>query len=300
MKIALTGSHGFIGRNLSDFLKKKGFEARSISRFLICGNMEDLASSLAGTDVVVHLAGAPVMQRWTKRNRQIIHASRVVTTWNLVKAMDFLESARRPKVFISISAVGIYAPGNQHDEHSQNLSKNFLGAVVTDWENASTDLDREIRRVIFRSGVVLGKDSQMVRKVMPFFKLGLGGKIGNGKQPFPFIHIDDLVRIFYESMIRDDYEGVYNLVAPEQAANETFTKLLSRHLNRPAFFRVPPVFLKMILGEASATLLEIPAVVPGRLTSEANYQFRYPTLSSALLEILNSGHPSGEAHGSCV
>lgn len=300
MKIALTGAHGFIGRNLSDFLKKKGFEVRSISRFLICGSMEDLASSLAGTDVVVHLAGAPVMQRWIKRNRQIIRASRVITTWNLVKAMNLLETDKRPKVFVSISAVGIYASGDHHDEYSQNLSKNFLGAVVTDWENASTDLNREIRRVIFRSGVVLGKDSQIVRKVMPFFKLGLGGKIGNGKQPFPFIHIDDLVRIFYESMIRENFEGVYNLVAPEQVANETFTKLLSRHLNRPAFFRVPPVFLKMILGEASATLLETPAVVPGRLTSEANYQFRYPTLSSALQEILNSGHLSGEAHESCA
>lgn len=134
MKIALTGANGFVGQKLTDFLGKKGFEVIGISRLLICGNLSGLASSLAGTDAVIHLAGAPVMQRWTKTNKRVIYNSRIVTTWNLTKAMNLLEAESKPKVFISILAVGIYAPGKQHDEQSQNLNMKFIGKVVTDRE----------------------------------------------------------------------------------------------------------------------------------------------------------------------
>lgn len=287
MKIALTGSHGFVGQKLMDFLGKKGFEVKGISRLLICGNLENLASLLAGADAVIHLAGAPVMQRWTKKNKRVIYNSRIMTTWNLTKAMNSLSADRKPGIFISISAVGIYAPGKQHDEESQDLNGHFLGKVVTDWENASIDLDPNIRRVIFRSGIILGKGSQIIKNVLPLFKMGLGGKIGNGKQPFPFIHIDDLVRVFYESITNDHFKGIYNLVAPDQVNNETFTRLLAGCLNRPAFFRVPAFSLKMILGKASAMLLENPAVIPERLTTEIHYRFQYPTLASAIREILS-------------
>lgn len=285
MKIAITGANGFIGHKLIQFLSNKGFEVKGISRLLLCGNLEDLANSIAGANAVIHLAGAPIMQRWTKKNRRIIYNSRIVTTWNLTKALNLMEQDRKPKVFISISAVGIYASGQTHDEHSLLLNNQFIGQVVTEWENASVDLDKNIRRIIFRSGIVLGKESQMIKNLLPFFKLGLGGRIGSGKQPFPFIHIDDLTEIFYESIINERFRGVYNLVAPVRETNETFSKQLSKRLGRPLFFHVPALFLKILYGNASAMLIESPAVIPSRLT-EMGFQFRYPTLSATLKEIL--------------
>jgi len=285
MKIAVTGAHGFVGHKLTEFLGNKGFEVKGISRLLICGSLEGVASSIAGADAVIHLAGAPIMQRWTKKSRRIIYNSRIVTTWNLTKAINLIEPESKPKVFISMSASGIYASGQCHDEQSLLLNSRFVGRVVTDWENASIDLDKNIRRIIFRSGIVLGKDSQMIKNLLPLFKLGLGGRIGNGKQPFPFIHIDDLAEIFYEGIINKNFFGIYNVVAPEQATNEIFTKLLSKRLGKPAFFHVPPLLLKMLYGNASAMLLENPAVIPRRLI-DIGFQFRYPTLSATLEEIL--------------
>jgi hypothetical protein len=285
MKIAITGANGFIGQKLTDFLIKKGFEVKGISRFLICGNLNELAASLAGADAVIHLSGAPVMQRWTKKNKRIIYNSRIVTTWNLTKAMNLLTADRKPEVFISISAVGVYAPGKQHDEQSQYLNGEFLGKVVTDWENASTDMDRNIRRVTFRSGVVLGKDSRVIKNMLPLFKMGLGGKIGNGRQPFPFIHIDDLAQAFYESIVNKKFYGAYNLVAPDQVTNELFTSLLSRYLHKPAFFHVPALVLKIVYGKASVMLLENPSVTPQRLTA-MGFPYQYPTLETAIKEIL--------------
>lgn len=286
MKIAVTGAHGFVGRKLTDFFESKGFEVNAISRLQICGSTDALASSITGANAVIHLAGAPIMQRWTKKNRRIIYNSRIIPTWNLTRAINLIEADKKPNVLISISAIGIYASGQRHDEQSLLLNSQFVGKVVTDWENASIDLDKAIRRVILRSGVILGKESQMIKNILPFFKVGLGARIGNGKQAFPFIHIDDLAEIFYEGIINENFSGIYNAVAPEQATNESFTNQLSKSLGKPAFFHVPSLFLKMVYGNASAMLLENPVVVPARLTN-MGFQFRYPTLIEALKDILD-------------
>lgn len=286
MKIAITGVHGFIGQKLTEFLGKKGHEIKGISRLLLCGNLEGLASELAGSDAVIHLAGAPVMQRWTKKNRRLIYNSRIITTWNLTKALNLLATDLKPKVFIAVSAVGIYAAGEAHDEQSLHLDGNFLGKVVIDWENASIDLDKSIRRIIFRTGIVLDKDAVMIRSLLPIFKIGLGGRMGKGNQPFPFIHIQDLLEVFSESIVDANYSGIYNLVAPEQVSNKSFTFLLSRKLQKPASLCVPRFILEAAYGKASTMLLESPAVVPARLL-ETGYHFQYPTLSGALDEILD-------------
>jgi len=281
----MTGSNGFIGKKLRLFFEKKGHQVTGISRFLICGNLQELASSLAESDAVIHLAGAPVMQRWTKKNRRIIYNSRIITTWNLTRAMNQMDADKKPRVFISISAVGIYRSGRSHDEQSINLDPHFLGRVVTDWENASVDLDKRIRRIIFRTGIVLGKESEVIKNLLPLFKMGLGGKIGDGKQPFPFIHTDDLEQAFYEGIVNETYSGIYNLVAPDQVNNEQFTLMLAGKLNKPAFFSIPSFVLKIIYGDAAVMLLKNPEVIPRRL-ADAAFRFRYPTLSAALDEIL--------------
>jgi len=286
MKIAITGANGFVGKKLTEFLVEKGFDVKRISRLLIFGDPEGLASAVAGADAVIHLAGAPVMRRWTKKNRRVIYNSRVISTWNLTKALNMLEAEQKPEVLISISAVGIYATGRQHDEQSLDFNGQFPGKLAVDWENASIDLDKNIRRIIFRSGIVLGKESQIIQNLLPLFRIGLGGRIGNGRQPFPFIHIDDLTRAFYEAIINKNFQGIYNLVAPDQVTNKTFTLLMSQKLNKPAFFHVPSGFLRLIYGKASVMLLESPSVVPKGLT-DIGFPFCYPTLSETLDEIVS-------------
>ncbi|MGE4587753.1 MAG: TIGR01777 family oxidoreductase, partial [Mangrovibacterium sp.] len=265
MKVSITGAHGFIGRNLSCFLEKHGIEVSRVSRLLLCGKLDELAADLAGSDAVIHLAGAPVMQRWTRKNKQVIYNSRMVTTWNLAEAISRLPEEKRPRVFIAISGTGIYVGGKSHDEKSPDFSTDFLGKVVTDWEAASAGLSGLVRRVIFRTGLVLGKDSLLIRKLYPLFRAGLGGRIGTGKQAFPFIHITDLERAFYTAISREEFSGIYNLTAPHQATNQDFTRLFSRELQRPAVLRVPATALRLIYGRAAVVLLESPSVFPGRL-----------------------------------
>jgi len=284
MKVAITGSGGFIGQKLTRYLETKGFEVKPVSRLLIFGNQDQLSSCLAGTDVVINLAGAPILQRWCKKNKAIIYNSRIVSTWNITEAINMLDLTRRPKIFISASAMGIYAAGKEHDEFSRDFNDDFLGHVVKDWENASSGLDKNIRRVIFRMGMALGKDSQTIEMMIPLFKRGLGGQVGNGNQPFPFVHVDDLASAYFESIINENFKGIYNLVAPDRITNKIFTETLARQLKRPAFFKVPGIGLKILYGNAASLLLESPILIPRRLT-EQGFRFQYPTISDTLKEI---------------
>ncbi len=281
MNIAITGANGYIGRNLSRYLESKGFVIKPVSRIFIYGAQEQLSSYLSGTGAVINLAGAPVLQRWTKSNKAIIYNSRIQTTWNLTNAINELSPGLRPPVFISASATGIYTNDKIHDESSRDFNNGFLGNVVKDWENSSSGLDKNVRRVIFRLGMVLGKESQTIKKLLPVFKAGLGGCIGSGKQSFPYIHIDDLTEAIYQSITDQNFEGTYNLVAPDQIDNKTFTKTLAGLLKKPAFLKVPAFVLRLIYGNAASLMLSNPVVIPQRLT-EQGYQFIHASISSAL------------------
>jgi hypothetical protein len=157
--------------------------------------------------------------------------------------------------------------------------------VVKKWENASEDLNPEVRKVIFRIGLILGKGAKTIQKLVPVIKLGLGGKIGTGKQPFPFIHIHDVAKSMTWSIENQQAHGIYNLVAPENIDNKTFTKTLAKSLKRPVIFTVPEFFLKAALGEASALLLNSPQVFPERLLKEG-FRFAFPDIDSTIGEII--------------
>jgi hypothetical protein len=287
MKVCITGASGFIGRSLIQALRLKGHQCIAIRRELLYNNKKELTELLAGCEAVINLAGAPILQRWTEKNKAIIYGSRVLTSRNLAEAIQMLPQASQPKILLSASAVGIYKTGAAHDDTSQLFDQGFTGKVVRDWENASEKLEGTVRRVIFRTGVVLGKQSQTIKKLKPLFLLGLGGKVGSGQQAFPFIHIQDLVTAFAAALTDTNYQGIYNLVAPDAITNAGFTRALGRALNRPVFLPVPSFALKLWYGEAAMLLLKGSFVTPKRL-QEAGFQFKYPTIEKALTDITST------------
>jgi uncharacterized protein len=285
VKIAVSGSNGYIAQNLIPELEAVNHEITRILRSEL-GDIDQLTKKLSGTDVVISLAGAPILKRWTEANKDEIIRSRIDSTQNIVHAINRLPMGSRPDLFISASAIGIYSPKKAHTEESTSFSSDFVAEVVKNWENASDDLNPDVRKVIFRIGLILGKEAKTIQSLVPLFKLGLGGKIGIGKQPFPFIHIADAICAIIWSIENKNAQGIYNLVAPENIDNKTFTKTLAESLNRPAIFTVPEFILKIALGEASTLLLQSPQVYPERLLN-VGFTFNFPDIHSTIKEIIH-------------
>jgi len=284
MRIAISGANGYLGKNLTETLNREHYETVKIPRTVIY-EPTALIKMLSGTDVVINLSGAPILCRWNTARKAEIVRSRTETTRNIAEAINQLPPDKRPKTFISASAVGIYLPGRAHTEESTSFSDEFVGEVVKAWEKSSGNLHPSVRKVIFRIAVVLGKDSQTIKNMLPVFKLGLGGKIGSGKQPFPFVHINDLTNVVIWAIQNTSANGTYNLVAPESITNESFTRELSKRLNRPAIFTVPEWALKIVYGEAASLLTHSPDVYPERLL-KSGFRFNYPDIKSCLAEIV--------------
>ncbi len=285
MKIKITGASGYLGTNIANFLTENGHEVSGIERKILYGATNNLQEEIRNCDAIINLAGAPILQRWTEKNKAIIIESRVKTTQKLVQAINELPDEERPAKFVSASAIGIYKAPFKHDEDSQNYDEGFIGNVVKQWEAASSDLSSSVQRNILRIGLVLGKEAKTITNLLLPFKLGLGATLGNGKQSFPFVHIHDVTRAFKWCIEDLNASGVFNLVAPENISNKDFTKALAKSLGRPAFFSIPEFVLKAVLGEASGLLTEGAAVIPRKLT-DAGFEFQYPDINSALEEIV--------------
>lgn len=285
MKIALSGYRGFIGSALERELINKGHEIIRLNREALYDYTgKTLMQQLTGVQAVIHVAGAPILTRWTRKNRETIISSRVKTTRNLVAAIRMIPKPEQPRIFISASAIGIYESGMEHTEESTRYAGHFAAQVTLAWEEASASLPGEIRRVVFRIGVVIDRDSQMIKQLKLPFRLGLGGPIGTGNQPMPFIHLQDVTGAMIWALENDNSQGIYNLAAPEATDNRTFSALLAKCYHRPAWFRVPGFLLGLIFGKAAQLVLDSPAVIPARLLSEG-YRFRFPGLKEALKEI---------------
>jgi uncharacterized protein (TIGR01777 family) len=284
MKIKMTGASGYLGEVIKKELIKKGHQVLPIKRSFLYGPTGELTQQLTGTQVLINLAGAPILQRWTSHNKQIIYDSRVKTTRNLVKAIQKMNEDERPQKVISASAVGIYAVNSTHDEHSSDFDKGFVGKVVKDWESSWNGLPENVELTLFRLGVVLGKEAQTIKKLLLPFKLGIGGKIGNGKQPFPFVHENDVARAFEWAINQPGREGIYNLTAPQKITNKEFTKAMANALNRPAIIPVPEFALRIVYGKAATLLTESPGVSPLELEKQ-NFEFGFPDIESTLKEI---------------
>ena len=296
MKIVVSGASGLIGTQLVAKLSSSGHEVvRLVRRSPKAGEIQwnpksgtlD-AAALEGTDAVIHLSGAGIGdKRWTDGYRKEILDSRTDTTALLAKTIASL--SRKPSVFLSGSAIGIY--GARNDEQLTEVSTHgtgFLAEVCEQWEAAAKPaVDTGVRTVYLRTGIVLSPKGGALKKLLPLFKLGVGGKFGNGKQWQSWISIDDEIGAI-EYLLTANVSGAVNLTAPNPVTNAEFTKVLASVLKRPAIVPVPTFAPKILLGGelADALLFTGQRVIPAALNA-SGYVFKHTTLESALRSLLS-------------
>jgi len=284
MRIAMSGASGFVGSYLSKRFVENNHEIVSITRHTL-KDESALLATLKGCDVVINLAGANISERWTPSHKEAMVSSRIETTKAIANAITAMQYP--PKLLISTSAVGIYENGKEHDETSDEFDTGFLGKLAHDWEEEAKKASRDgVRVVIFRFGVVLGKDGGALAQMLPIFKLGLGGVLGDGKQGFSWIHIEDLYRAYNLVLENEELKDVFNLTSPHPISNKEFTKSMGKALHRPAIFPVPPFALRLKFGEGATILLEGSLVYPKRLLDEG-FTFLYPKIDQALEAIVH-------------
>jgi uncharacterized protein (TIGR01777 family) len=275
MRVTVVGASGFIGRHVSAALRARGDEVVEAS----LRNVDAAGHACEGSDAIVQLAGAPVTTRWTAAAKNAIRRSRVDATRALVDALAQLRA--RPKVYVSASAVGYYGASETATfTESSPPGDDFLAEVCVDWEReASRAEELGMRVACIRTGIVLGPDGGALGRLLPIFKLGLGGVIASGRQWNSWIHIDDVVGIYLLAI--DRAEGRLNATAPEPVRNVDFTRALASALHRPAFLPVPAFALASIFGEGASILTTGQRVLPERPLS-LGYTFAYPSLTVAL------------------
>ncbi|WP_462317095.1 TIGR01777 family oxidoreductase [Marinilabilia sp.] len=284
MNIAISGITGLVGNALSQRLLNDGHCVVGLFRQDFEKGSAHLAEKLDGVEAVIHLAGAPILKRWTKKWKDVIWKSRTDTTKMLVSVINSLPNP--PSVFVSASAVGIYDTYEVHDEYSTEYAEGFLGDVCKAWEVEAMKINNhKTRLAIARLGVVLSTNGGALKQMLFPFKLGLGGKIGDGLQPMPYIHIDDLTRGLEWIIKHNELKGIFNLVAPQMISNTEFTQAMSAILNRPALIPVPEFALKGLFGEASSVIAEGQKVIPRRLP-ETGFEYQFPDIRLVLADLL--------------
>ena len=296
MRILVSGSHGLVGKALINSLTSDGHEIVRLVRGKPSGateiewhpNQEKIdPARFEGIDAVVHLAGESIASgRWTDAKKRAIRDSRVKGTAVLSDALARL--SRPPSVFVSASAIGYY--GNRGDELLTEKSApgdDFLASVCVEWENATIPtIEKGIRTVHARFGIILDAKEGALAKMLTPFRMGIGGRIGDGKQWMSWIDIEDVVNGLKSLMGDSSVNGPVNFVAPNAVTNAQFTKALGRALSKPTLFPVPAFGARLAFGEmADALLLSSARVKPGVL-EENGFVFRWPLLEDALMHLL--------------
>lgn len=290
-RIAVTGASGLIGTALVGYLKSQGHTVQRLVRRAALSSEEitwdpiagtvDI-EALAGVDAVIHLAGAGVSdKRWTKKYKSEILNSRLLSTTTIARAVAVV----KPQVFISASAIGWYGEsGNRAVIESDRVGDDFLAAVCHEWESAA-ELAGDVRTVKLRTGLVLDPTGGALGKMLPLFRFGLGGKLGNGKQWWSWITLHDQIRAI-AFLLENRISGPVNLTSPNPVTNSEFTAGLARAIHRPALFPVPAIALKIVLGGFSSEVLGSKKVMPQALI-EAGFTFDCPHISSALEKLVD-------------
>ncbi len=311
-KIIVTGATGFIGTKLCSALIERGDELTVFTRNatnasgIIPGakdyiewdyhKPEQWIKFIEGKDSIIHLSGASITgRRWNEQYKQKILESRKLSTKNLVDAAGSLKE--KPSSFISASATGYY--GDKGDiilTEESGIGNDFLAQVCKDWENASKSADDlRIRRVNIRTGIALGTEAGALRQFLLPFKLFIGGPLGRGNQWFPWIHIDDLVRIFIYSLDNNLIKGAVNAVSPNPVTMTDFARSLGKALNRPSFFPAPKFVLKLAIGEAADSITASQRAMPEKLLN-SGFKFKYENINEALNDLIleNNAPPEGD------
>lgn len=297
MKILVTGATGFVGTKLCHKLFADNHEVIALTRSKVKAlahfslpiaaitEQELSLEFINSLDGVINLKGENIAaKRWSQKQKNLIWSSRVDGTKNLVKLLN--ERKTNLKFFIQASAIGFY-PINQTTALTEDLAagNEYLSKLCNAWEKEAQQLEKTDRLVINRIGVVLGKEGGALAKLLPIFKLGGGGPIGNGKMKMSWIHVDDLVEIFFQEVNNVNYKGIFNAVSPEIITNTVFTKALAKAVGMPAIFPVPEFMLKLIFGEMSTIMLD-GQIVDCQNLKKLNHQFLFPNIQNALDDIV--------------
>jgi uncharacterized protein len=276
--VALTGARGFVGSALTELLQNQGHQTTALPR-------RPGPADVEGADAVVHLAGEPVAQRWSDEVKRRIRDSRVLGTRHLVESIKSLET--KPKVVLCASATGYY--GHRGDEvltEESGAGEGFLAETCREWENEAKALETlGVRVVLVRIGIVLGRGGGALAKMLPPFRLGVGGRLSDGKQWMSWIHREDLTRLMVWALEKEDLRGAVNGTAPGSVTNADFTSVLGRVLRRPTVFPVPEFALKLVFGEMARVLLESQRVKP-EVAEAKGFVFTFRDLEPALRNLL--------------
>lgn len=295
MRIGITGASGFLGSEILAQAKEKGWEVVAFSRSAssIPGaeevrSLQDRGKiDLTGLDAVIHLAGEPIVGWWTGEKKRRIYESRIDLTGDIVDGLEKIPPSRRPPVLVCASAIGFYGDrGDEWLDEESDVGFGFLSGVCLDWERAAERASHlGVRVVIPRIGIVLG-DEGLLRRLRPIFRLGLGGRLGNGRQWMSWIHVRDLAALFLRTAEEPTLHGRVNCVSPEPVRNRDFTRAYAKTLGRPAMFPVPAFLLRKLPGGMSELFLSSQRVDPV-VAKAFHFEFRHPTLESAFEDIEN-------------
>lgn len=302
MKVLVTGATGFVGKKVVEKLLAKNHQVIVLTRnpqkaqnlwgdkvtaFAWNTTKEQVpAAALEGVDGVINLVGENISEaRWCEKQKQKIYDSRILSTKNLMESL--IKMPKKP-VVISTSAIGVYGPrDNELISESTVVGAGFLANVCEDWERIALDYKKDLPRLaIIRVGVVLGKNGGLIKKLMPIFSKGIGGPIGNGKQWMSWIHIEDLANLYVFALETSSVEGIINGVSPYPITNKNFTKAFGKAVKRPAFFKVPPVALKILMGQMSCIALDSQKIVSERLKM-LGFNFEYARADKALENLVH-------------
>jgi uncharacterized protein (TIGR01777 family) len=302
MNLLITGGTGFVGTRLINSLisredlnitvltRNKANADKKLPRGVNSAYWDPEngiypAESFKEVDAIVNLMGENLAsKRWSDSQKRILEESRVKNTeyfFDQVKK----HNTRSLRVIVQASAIGIYPKNLERDiTEETELDSDFLGTLCKNWEN-QLHLYKEVeRKVTIRIGVILGKEGGALKKLLPIFKLGLGGKIGSGTQMMSWIHVQDVVNLIIKSLFDERYDGVINAVSPNPVTNAEFSKELGKALHRPAIFPVPEMVMKIVMGEMSTIVLDGQKVIPKHL-EKLNHHFQFPELAGAFKDI---------------
>jgi hypothetical protein len=298
MRVLITGGTGLIGRQLCKALLAEGHQLTVFSRNpasvpVKCGAGVRAIASLAEWqpsqtfEAVINLAGEPIVDsRWTEQRKQILRASRVTVTEELVRRIA--AAGQKPAVLLSGSAIGYY--GNRGDAmlgEAEASGEGFAAELCQDWEDAARVAENfGVRVCLSRTGLILSNDGGLLERMLPSFRLGMGARIGDGRQWMSWVHIEDYVAMAIRLLRDERMRGPYNMTAPQPATNAEFTATLAAALHRPAPFVVPATLLRLALGEAASLLLEGQRVLPEKMLA-AQYRFAHADLANALRNLLS-------------
>lgn len=281
MKVCVLGASGFVGRHLAAKLAARGDA-------VVAASLRDpvaAAAIAAPCDAIVNLSGEPIAQRWSEAVKHAILYSRTEVPRRFLDALSRIES-RKAAVYVSASAIGYYGTSDTETFVEENPpGADFLAQVCDAWERqASAARDLGMRVAMVRTGLALGNDGGALAKMLPPFRLGLGGVVGSGRQWYSWIHVDDLAGIY--ATVLDGGDGPFNAVAPNPVTNAEFTHALGAALHRPTSLPAPIFALKLVLGEGASVVTTGQRVLPARIVAERAYAFAYPNLDGAFAALL--------------